>query len=81
MQNAIAGITDVHSEKYYQHLQDWLACSEGERIYCHSIRTPNCVDIPRGSYTLVNPLTSMSDQDRVSPYIINTMSNRLAKRG
>ena len=29
---------------------------------------------------MVNPLTSMSDQDRISPYNINTISTRQAMR-
>ena len=29
---------------------------------------------------IVNPLTPMSDQDRISPYNINTMSTRQAMR-
>ena len=32
------------------------------------------------SFVQFNPLTSMSDQDRISPYIINTMSSRLVIR-
>ena len=28
----------------------------------------------------INPLTSMSDQDRISPYNTNTISTRLVKR-
>ena len=30
--------------------------------------------------TIVNPLTPMSDQDRISPYKINTISSRQVMR-
>ena len=32
------------------------------------------------AYTIANPLTPMSDQDRISPYKINTISSRQVMR-